>query len=108
MATAQIPRAVTVNLTPPTSFEDGSALNCVSAGCKFNVYRGECGKTLTKVVAEASSVAIPVPNTAPGQCFHVTTVVDGVESLPSSQARYKGKPGAPTITVVVTITMETE
>lgn len=107
LAVAQIPpaRTATLSLSPPTKFEDGSALDCSVAGkCVYNIYRGTCGAALTKVVSNATNPAsIPVAGSVPGQCFRATAVAEGAESDQSVEVRFKGKPNTPAITIVVTI-----
>jgi hypothetical protein len=110
LAIAQTPpaRTATLSLTPPTKFEDGSALDCSVAGkCVYNVYRGTCGAVLTKVVSNAANPAsIPVAGSVPGQCFRATAIAEGAESDQSIEVRFKGKPGAPSLTIVITIEVQ--
>jgi hypothetical protein len=97
------PRTATVSLTPPTTFEDGSA---ITGAVTYNVYRGTCGGGKTRVVTAATTTAIPVPNSVPGQCFTASAVVDGSESAQSPESRYRGRPGSPVITVIVTVEVQ--
>lgn len=109
VAIAQTPpaRTATLSLTPPTKFEDGSTLDCSGGKCVYNVYRGTCGAALTKVVNNATNpAAIPVTGSVPGQCFRATAVAEGAESDQSSEVRFKGKPGAPSLTIVITIEVQ--
>lgn len=103
MAQTPPPRTANLTLTPPTKYEDGSALNCATESCTYNVYRGTCGAALTKVVSNATTTSIPVAGSVPGQCFRATAVASGAESDQSSEVRFKGKPGSPAITVVITV-----
>jgi hypothetical protein len=106
---AQTPpaRTVTLSLSPPTKFEDGSTLDCTAAGkCLYSIYRGVCGATLTKVVDKVAPTSIPVPQSVPGQCFRATATAEGAESDLSIEARFKGKPGSPAITIVITIDVQ--
>ena len=107
LAIAQTPpaRTATLSLSPPTKFEDGSVLDCSVAGkCVYNVYRGTCGAALTKVVSNAANpVSIPVAGSVPGQCFRATAIAEGAESDQSVEVRFKGKPGSPAITIVITV-----
>jgi hypothetical protein len=84
-------------------------LNCATQGaCTFNIYRGTCGGAKTRVVTGATvNTGIPAPNSVPGQCFTATAVAGGAESAQSAEARYRGNPNAPSITVIVTVTVET-
>jgi hypothetical protein len=50
--------------------------------------------------------AVPVTGSVPGQCFRATAVVSGAESDFSTEVKFKGKPGAPAITVVITIDVQ--
>lgn len=104
------PRTVSLNLTPPVAWEDGTALNCGAAGaCTYSVYRGACnGGLKTRVVNGAATLPIPVPNSVPGQCFTATATANGSESAQSAEARYRGQPNAPAVTVLVTIAVETQ
>jgi hypothetical protein len=108
MAQTPAPRTANLTLQPPTKFEDGSTLDCSPAGaCTYNIYRGVCGATLTKVVSNATNpAAIPVAGSVPGQCFRATAVAQGAESDQSIEVRFKGKPGAPAITIVITIDVQ--
>lgn len=108
-AHAQTPpaRTATVTLSPPTKWEDGSTLDCSAGKCTYNVYRGACNATKTKVVTGATNpAAISLPGTVAGQCITATAVSEGSESLQSAEAKYKGAPGAPVVTLVVTIAVE--
>lgn len=109
VAQTPAPRTVALSLTAPTQFEDGSALNCTTPGvCTFNIYRGTCGGSKTLVVTGAvANTGIAVPNSLPGQCFAATAIASGSESAQSIDARYKGNPNSPVITVIVTVIIET-
>jgi hypothetical protein len=97
------PRSATVTLTPPTTFEDGSS---ITGAITYNVYRGACGAAKTRVVTGATTTSIPVPNSVPGQCFTASAVVDGSESAQSAESRFRGRPGTPTITIIITVEVQ--
>lgn len=107
---AQTPPARTarITLTPPTAWEDGTAINCAVAGtCRYHVYRGGCNSpSKERVITGVSEVTFPVTNSVPGQCFTASVVVAGIESLQSPEVRYRGNPGAPAISVIVTVVVE--
>lgn len=110
IAQTPAPRNVSIQLTPPVAWEDGTALNCGVAGtCTYSVYRGACnGGVKTRVVTAATALPIPVPNSLPGQCFTATAIAGGAESAQSAEIRYRGKPNSPAVTVVITIEVETQ
>lgn len=104
-ARAQIvQRSATVNIvTPPTKWEDGTA---ITDPISYNIYRGPCGGAKT-LVASGASMKFDVANTTPGQCFTATTLVKGSESVPTGEAVFHGLPGAAggiTVTVTIQIT----
>lgn len=103
-AQTPLPRTAGFTLAPPMKWEDGTALDCTASACTYNIYRGVCGATLTKVLSgETNPASVKVPSSVPGQCFRATAVAEGIESDQSAEVRYKGKPGAPAITLVITI-----
>jgi hypothetical protein len=97
------PRTANVTLTPPTQFEDGTA---ITGAITYNVYRGVCGGAKTRVVTAATTATIPVPNSVPGQCFTASAVVDGSESAQSAEGRFRGRPGSPVLTVIISIEVQ--
>lgn len=97
------PRTASLTLTPPQQFEDSTA---ITGAITYNIYRGVCGGAKTRVVTGATTVPVPVPNSVPGQCFTATAVVDGSESAQSAEAHFRGRPNAPTITVIITVEVQ--
>lgn len=91
------PRTITVTVTGPKTFEDGSQIPA-SSPITFNLYVGSCGGAKTKVVSSGPAIST-VPNFTPGQCVAAAAFVSGVEG-PQLEAVYHGKPGTVTVIVV--------
>lgn len=91
------PRTVTITVTGPTKYEDGTL---IPAGkpMTFNTYVGACSTTLTRVGTGVGSVST-APNVTPGQCVAAQAVVDNTPG-PVLQVIYHGLPGAVTVLVV--------
>lgn len=104
------PRTATLTFVAPATYEDGSPFDCNAVNCSYSVYRGTCSSTTKTRVANGirGASSVNVPNSVPGQCFTMTTVVGTAESAHSPEVRYRGSVNAPTITVVVTVAVEAQ
>lgn len=103
---AQTPPSQTAGVTivgPPTKWQSGAP---ITSPISYNIYRGSCGGAKTKVGSVAAgSLTTQVSGSTPGQCFTASAVVDGSESLQTSEAVYNGTPQAPGGLTIVTITI---
>lgn len=90
-------RTVTLTVTGPTTYEDGTSIPAGKV-VTYNTYVGACNTTLTRVGSGVGATST-MPNVTPGQCIAAEAVVDGAIG-PATQVTYHGKPGAVTVIVI--------
>lgn len=102
-------RTASITFVAPSTWEDGTPFDCNTVNCSYSLYRGTCGGSKTRVASGIrATTSLTAPNSSPGDCFSMTTTVGSVESPQGNELRYKGSAGAPTITVIVTVSVEAQ
>lgn len=100
LAYAATTRTAHIAWTAPTKFTDGTA---ITGAISYKVTSGTATQT-------ATTTSLDWPNAALGQCFTVSAIVNGIESVqtaPSCVGQQPNTPGTITITVTTVTTVAT-